>query len=420
MVWRQVGAQHLAILGAAAEQGALDSIRAWMTLPARPLEARVSAVVAAEAVPPVRRHLQRLSDGLGIAQHAVGAVPDLRHGYCTDDVARALMADALYAERDAGPAVARSIRRHLTFLDEAFDARLGRFRNFRSAAGDWLEAVGSEDSHGRALAALGETALRVEDRSVERLSRDLFAAALPACLDLRHLRPWAYACLGCVAMLDAPHAASISAPCRRALIELGDRLAGAFAAARGATDWPWPEDVVTYDNGVLPRALLEAGRRLDRRPWIELGATVLRWLDQAQRAPAGHFRPIGNRGWWPRGSQPAQWDQQPIEALSMLEAALAAEGATRDPEFGGLAERAYAWFTGANDLGLPVADPSEGACHDGLGASGLNPNQGAESTLAWLVAVERMRGRSAAVARTLSTAAVAPVLGTPAGSRAAH
>lgn len=420
MVWRQVGAQHLAILGAAAEQGALDSIRAWMTLPARPRRVRTSAVMAAEAMPPVRRHLQRLSDDLGIAQHAVGAAPDLRHGYCTDDVARALVADALHAEHEAGPAVARSIRRHLTFLDEAFDARLGRFRNFRSEAGDWLEAVGSEDSHGRAVAALGETAQRVEDRSVERLSRDLFAAALPACLDLRHLRPMAYASLGCVAMLDTPHGASIHAPCRYALLELGERLAGAFEATRGAPDWLWPEDVVTYDNGVLPRALLEAGRRLDRRPWVELGATVLGWLERAQRAPAGHFRPIGNRGWWPRDRQAAQWDQQPIEALSMLEAALAAEAATGDPEFGRLAERAFGWFTGANDLGLPVADPAEGACHDGLGPSGLNPNQGAESTLAWLVAVERMRGRSATEATTLSKVAAAPVLGTPAGSRAAH
>ncbi|HVQ21943.1 MAG TPA: glycosyltransferase, partial [Candidatus Saccharimonadia bacterium] len=370
MVWRQVGAQHLAILGAAAEQGALDSIRAWMTLPARPRRARTSGVMAAEAVPPVRRHLRRLSDDIGIAQHAVGAVPDLRHGYCTDDVARALVADVLHAEHEAGPAVARSIRRHLAFLDQAFDAQSGRFRNFRSAAGDWLETVGSEDSHGRAVAALGEAALRVEDRSVERLSRDLFLAALPACLDLRHLRPLAYASLGCVAMLDTPSAASVAGPCRHALIELGERLAGAFADARGA-DWPWPEDVVTYDNGVLPRALLEAGRRLERRPWVDLGVSVLRWLDRAQRAPAGRFRPIGNRGWWPRGDHPAGWDQQPIEALSTLEAALAAETATGDPEFGDLAERAYGWFTGANDLDIPVADPSEGACHDGLGRSGL-------------------------------------------------
>ena len=142
---------------------------------------------------------------------------------------------------------------------------------------------------------------------------------------------------------------------------------------------------------MLPRALIEAGRRLGRPAWVERGTKDLQWLARAQTAPEGHFRPIGNRGWWQRGGRPAQWDQQPIEALSTLEAALAAEAATGDVAFGRLAESAYAWFTGANDLGLPVANLAEGACHDGLGSGGLNPNQGAESTLAWLVAVERMR-----------------------------
>ena len=413
MVWRQVGAEHLAMLSTAAEQGPVGDRRAWMTIPARPRQAASSIV--APAAPPVRRHLRRLSDDLGIAQHAVGAEPDLRHGYCTDDVARALVADALHAEREAGPSVARSIRRHLAFLEAAFDGRRGRFRNFRAADGRWLEAVGSEDSHGRAVAALGETAIRVDDRTAQRLATDLFAAALPACLDLHHPRPWAYAMLGGVAVLGAAHGEPAGS--RRVLVELGERLADAFGGADLDPTWPWPEAVVTYDNGVLPHALLAAGRRLDRRPWVELGSSVLRWLDRAQRSPAGHFRPIGNRGWWPRGAQAARWDQQPIEALSMLEAGLAAEAATGDARFGLLAERAYAWFTGANDLGLPVADPAEGACHDGLGPSGLNPNQGAESTLAWLVAVERMRARQA-VRPAIVAAAVRPALGMPAGSRA--
>ena len=428
MIWRQVGAHHLAMLGAAADQGAVDDTDAWMTLPRRPRMMSPYDVADPHAAPAVRRHLGRLADDLGIAQHAVGAEPDLRHGYCTDDVARALVADVLHAEQDDGPAPARSIRRHLAFLEQAFEPRRGRFRNFRAADGHWLEAMGSEDSHGRAVAALGETVKRIDDRSVRRSAGDLLAAALPACLDLQYLRPWAYAMLGCVAMLDAPGVGATPSDARRVLVELGERLMGAFAGGRTDATWPWPEDTVTYDTAVLPRALLEAGRRLDRRGWVERGALVLRWLDRAQTAPAGHFRPIGNRGWWPRGGRPAQWDQQPIEALSMLEAALAAEAATGDAAFGDLAERAYAWFTGANDLGLPVADPTEGACHDGLGASGLNPNQGAESTLAWLVAVERMRARRSAApstasieaATTASAETAARATGTPVGSRAAR
>ena len=218
-------------------------------------------------------------------------------------------------------------------------------------------------------------------------------------------------------MLDAPAGGPVSREARHVLVALAERLADAFAPGRLDVDWPWPEDIVTYDNAVLPRALLEAGRRLDHPAWVVRGATTLRWLGRAQRAPAGHFRPIGNRGWWPRGGRPAQWDQQPIEALSMLEAALAAEAATGEPDLGDLAERAFAWFTGANDLGLPVADPAEGACRDGLGPGGLNPNQGAESTLAWLVAVERMRTRRSDAPATVMATIAGPAEGMPAGSR---
>ncbi len=440
MVWRQVGAQHLAMLNEAARVGSADSPPSWtvvsMRAPVQPPAAVATVVDAAHAGPPVRRHLRRLNDELGIAQHAVGAEPDLRHGYCTDDVARALVADTLHAEWEAGPAVARSIRRHLAFLDAAFDPSRGRFRNFRAADGRWLEEVGSEDSHARAVAALGETVVRADDRAVRRQAADLLAAALPACRDLRHLRPMAYAILGCVAVRDGVAQGTGLADRREAtqvagpvLLELSERLAAVFTAASTDGGWPWPEAAVTYDNAVLPRALLEAGRVLERPDWLARAVAILRWLDRGQRAPEGHFRPVGNRGWWPRGGRPAQWDQQPIEALSMLEAALAAASATGDPVFGDLAERAYGWFTGANDLGLPVADPVEGACHDGLGRSGLNPNQGAESTLAWLVAVERMRVRRASAdtasmrpavgaATAARPASGVPVLGTPAGARA--
>ncbi|MET1232707.1 MAG: glycosyltransferase family 4 protein, partial [Candidatus Limnocylindrales bacterium] len=222
MVWREVGAQHLAVLGAAAAHGAVDDRRSWMAIPvARPRRRRSSAMVAQD-LPPVRRHLGRLSDDLGVAQHAVGAKPDLDHGYCTDDVARALVADILHAEWEGDRAVARSIRRHLAFLEEAFEPRHGRFRNFRAADGRWLEEIGSEDCHGRAVAALGETALRTSDRSVRGLASEVIASALPACLELRHPRPWAYAILGCDAMIAT---GSATTDAHRILQELGDRLA---------------------------------------------------------------------------------------------------------------------------------------------------------------------------------------------------
>ena len=395
MIWREVGARHLALL----EEAAARRPRRPSHRPATPVAAPIARrpavpVLVSQSARGARNHLDRLSDGVGIAQHAVGVVPDLRHGYCTDDVARALVVDLLHAEHDDGPDIAASIRRQLTFLGEAFQPMSGRFRNLRAADGRWLDEVGSQDAHGRGVHALGEAIGRAHDVIARRLARELFDAALPATLELDDLRPWAYVALGCDAALAAEP--RHSAP-RRILAELGGRLADAFGEA-ASTDpiWPWPAPIVTYDNGAPPQALIVAGRRLGRRDWVRRGADILHWLAAAQRTPQGHLRPIGNRGWWPRGKRPAWFDQQPIEALSILEAALAAEEATGDRDFGELAEAAYGWFLGANDLGLPVADPEDGACHDGLGPDGLNANRGAESTLAWLLAVERMRGRHAA------------------------
>jgi hypothetical protein len=405
MIWREVGARHLALL----EEAAAKQPRRPSRRPAPPVAAPIARrpavpVLVSHPARGARNHLDRLSDGVGIAQHAVGVVPDLRHGYCTDDVARALVVDLLHAERDDGPDIAASIRRQLTFLGEAFEPMSGRFRNLRAADGRWLEDVGSQDAHGRGVQALGEAIGRAHDVIARRRARELFDAALPAALELDDLRPWAYVALGC----DAALAAEPRHPApRRTLAELGGRLADAFGEA-AATDpiWPWPAPIVTYDNGAPPQALIVAGRRLGRRDWVRRGADILRWLAAAQRNPQGHLRPIGNRGWWPRDKRPAWFDQQPIEALSILEAALAAEEATGGRDFGELAEAAYGWFLGANDLGLPVADPDDGACHDGLGPDGLNANRGAESTLAWLLAVERMRGRHAAATQPPRSGAV--------------
>ncbi len=336
--------------------------------------------------PPVRRHLERLSDGYGLFQHATGIRPDVRHGYCTDDVARALIVDLLQGETLGHAAVEAAIWDRFAFLTEAFDGSSGRFRNFRAANGTWLEAVGSEDSHGRALHALGEAALRGSDRRLQRLARRLFERALPAAVHLSHLRPWAYSILGCDALL----ARSFDDRAGRSIELLGGRLAEAFNRV-GDTDWPWPEEVVTYDNGVLPRALIIAGVRTQRPNWVSLGQSVLRWLVRSQTAVDGHLSLVGNRGWWRRGSAPAPFDQQPIEAASLLDAAESAYLATQDLEWVNVIEAAFAWFLGTNDHNVALADPLDGSCADGLTPSGRNGNFGAESTLAWLAAVEKIR-----------------------------
>ncbi len=402
MIWQAVGARYRQIFAdvAAAERRAPAGRRLPVPIPVLAARVPLDRVPSSPSerllripVPAVaRRHLEELSDGIGVVQHAVGTTPDARHGYCTDDVARALLVDLRHSWVAPDPVTLASARRSMAFLEEAFEPHLGRFRNFRTSDGRWIEEVGSEDCHGRAVQALGTAIAAAPDPRLREAALRLFRTALPATHGFRALRPWAYVILGCDAALGADGAHQT----RRTLALLGARLAAAFPTAAGGTSvgpgaWLWPEPVVTYDNAVLPHALMVAGRRLGRPDWVALGLRVLRWLAETQTAPDGHLVPVGNQGWWRRGTRPARFDQQPIEATALLEAAAAAVDATGDPVWIELAARAYDWFVGANDLGVPVADPRTGGCYDGLGAGGRNTNQGAESTLCWLLAVERLR-----------------------------
>jgi hypothetical protein len=313
--------------------------------------------------------------------------PDPAFGYCTDDVSRALSVDLLHSRELGWAAVSASVRRHLTFLEQAAGGPGRRFRNFRAADGAWLEAEGSQDCHGRAMASLAFTMNRVPDPSAREIARGLFVRALPAARSLRALRASASALLACDGAIDA----GVGAEAEAAFGQFAERLALAFRDAPFAPDWRWPEPTLTYENGLLPRALIVAGRRLGDATLTLGGCLVLDWLIEAQTSPSGVFSPVGNKGWWSKGSAKSQFDQQPIEAMALLLAAETALAATGDDRYRRAAEMAYAWFLGANDGGVEVAIPLTGACCDGLTRKGLNRNQGAESTLAWLTALEHIR-----------------------------
>jgi hypothetical protein len=334
-----------------------------------------------------RTHLDELSDRTGIMQHAAGSRPDPGHGYCTDDVARALTVDLLHADGLGWAAVAQSAGRSMAFLEAAFEPDCGRFRNFQSADGRWLEAVGSEDAHARALLALAEASTSAGDARLRAAATSLFERALPASLSLGYLRPVAAAVVA--AELAARHgnrAAAASLP------ELARMLWQATSPAPGGgPDWPWPEAILTYENGIVPRALLRAGDRLADRSMVDRGLRLLDWLVAVQTGPVGDFSPIGNRGWWPRVGPRAVYDQQPIEATALLLAAEAAWEVTGGSSHRATMEWAYGWFLGRNDARRRVAVPATGGCHDGLTPTGVNANQGAESTLMWLTALERIR-----------------------------
>ncbi len=335
--------------------------------------------------PVSRRHLDILTDNVGIMQHAIGSRPDPVHGYCTDDVARALRVDLLHQRELGWAAVADSAWRNVRFLGEAFDGTVGRFRNFRRVDGSWLEGPGSEDCHGRAMLALGEAIAGAPDAKMVESATSLFSQALPAAQGLAALRAQASALLGCDAVMRA-------APTGRTALAyrlMAGRLRSTFQS-RAASAWAWPESRLTYENALPVQALIVAGRYLGSRPMVDAGLDLLDWLILAQTAPTGHLSPIGNR-WWPCGGEKARFDQQPIEATALLLAAESAYLVTDDGRYRTAMERAYAWFLGENDLGLDVADPERGASCDGLTPRGVNTNQGAESTLMWLIAAEHIR-----------------------------
>jgi len=333
-----------------------------------------------------RAHLDAMSNEIGVWQHAVGRMPNPAFGFCTDDVARALVVDVLHARELGWEPVAASADRSVRFLEDAFEPQSGRFRNFRGAEGNWLDSGGSEDSHARAMTGLATVMAEVREPELVRRAERLFARSLPVARSLTALRPVAAAILACDAALDGGTGGETKGVHRA----LSARLAAAFDGATLARDWPWPEPVVTYENAILPRALVVGGRRMEDERMVGVGCEVLDWLIAAQTSKDGTFSPIGN-GWWPRGGARSQFDQQPIEATATLLAAEAAYSVTGAERYRGAARMAYAWFLGDNLLGVQLADASSGGCFDALTPRGVNENQGAESTLMWLTALEHMR-----------------------------
>ena len=339
-------------------------------------------------------HLQCITDDTGVLQHASFVVPRYADGYCLDDNARGLLLMVLLEE--SGGAERRVVRalasRYLAFVSNAFDAPSGRFRNFLSYSRVWGEHVGSEDSQGRALWALGAVVGRAHDPGRGSLSGDLFHAALPAMAHLTSPRAWAYALLGIDEYLHAFEGDREVQTMRRLL---ADRLADIFARA-SSDEWPWFEESLTYGNARLPQALLLSGAAMGREDLVATGARSLEWLAKLQHTPDGFFSPIGSNGFYVRGAERARFDQQPVEACGMVSAALDALRITGDARWSREANSAFSWFLGQNHLQQAVYDVSSGGCRDGLHAERANENQGAESTLSFLMALCDMRAAARA------------------------
>ncbi|MCH8004648.1 MAG: glycosyltransferase family 4 protein [Planctomycetes bacterium] len=338
-------------------------------------------------------HLLRMTDGTGMLQHSTFSVPNYAEGYATDDNARALILCTLLEEiaGSAAKAVAGPRARYMALIQHAFNRETGRFRNFLSHDRRWLEEVGSEDSHGRAIWALGTVVARGQRQDLRAWAGQFFEAGLPPTLQFASPRAWAFTLLGIDGYLSRFSGDRIAEDARRVLTE---RLLEMYRD-NSEPDWPWFENTLTYCNAKLPHALLLARdvQGLSTPPEGVLATALesLRWLVDLQSADDGHFVPIGCNGFYPRGRERARFDQQPIEAHATVSACLEAHRATGDKQWKVEAHRAFDWFIGRNDLRTPVYDSSTGGCHDGLQPDHVNPNQGAESTLAFLLSLAQMR-----------------------------
>lgn len=333
-------------------------------------------------------HLFRMSDSTGIFQHASFTVPNFAEGYCTDDNARALvLALMLQKLGHDSPQLSAQAATYAAFLNHAFDRKLGRFRNFMSFDRHWLEEVGSEDCQGHALWALGLCVSQAGQGAFQMLAAQLFEQALPVAAEFTSPRAWAFTLIGIDEYLRRFGGDRRTSQIRESLTA---KLVQRYADA--ATDeWHWFEEVVTYANAKLPHAMILSGRCLKDETLLALGLKTLRWLVKVQTTATGAFRPVGSNGFYRRGEAPAQFDQQPIEAQATVSACIEAYHATRDPFWVAEARRAFEWFLGRNDLGLALYDPGTGGCRDGLHVDRLSQNQGAESTLAFLLALAEKR-----------------------------
>jgi len=342
------------------------------------------------------KHLRLMTDDTGVLQHAKFTVPNRMHGYCVDDNARALIVATRAHDlnrTDASMADLSAI--YVSFLHDAFNSDTGRFRNFMSYERKWLEEVGSEDSHGRALWALGVMAGWGRSSGQVAVATELFNNALPALETFGDSRAIAFPILGIQAYLRRN---DDDQRIRELLRTLGDRLSSRFMQ-HATEDWNWHEDLLTYDNARLPQALMACGRAIRNDDMVSLGIGVLEWLRDVQLDPSGGwFAPVGNQGWFPKSGSKARYDQQPLEAAAMIGACIEAHECTQGEKWIQLATTCFDWYLGKNDRQSKLYDHASGGCRDGLQQDGVNENQGAESTLSYilsLLALYNLRGSTA-------------------------
>ena len=377
-IWKEVARKYIEVFNVARSE------RARHPRPRHTYVKNIKSITHFELPELKLDHIITLTDDTGILQHATYTTPNRMHGYCTDDNARALMVASMgqkYTLTDSRLYDSLS-NQYLSFLLFAFNDETGRFRNFMNYARQWLEEVGSEDAHGRAIWSLGRVVTYLDHPGQLALTTTLFNRSLKATEDFHSPRAIAFTLIGMHAYLVKFAGDS---EVRRIRDVLANRLFDQFQS-NAQKAWPWLENALHYANGKLPHALLLSGHRMEQSDMIEMALQSLGWLLTIQ-TEEDHFVPIGSHGWYKKGGAQARFDQQPIEASAMIEACVEAFNITRDKTWIDNAVMCFNWFLGQNDLNMLLYDAKTGGCRDGLMADGISQNEGAESTLAWLLSL---------------------------------
>lgn len=325
-------------------------------------------------------HLDRMTDSTGLIQHAIYSVPRRESGYTIDDNARALLlCTRLWCQNPDDRMLSR-VTQYLSLLEYARRPG-GGFHNLLSYQRHWLDTDSDGDCQGQAVRALAEVLGSSLPQDYCVLARELIEACLPTLADLRSIRAqayvvlaWGHLCAAQVKSVEALESVAWSA---------AQRLVECFQRSQ-REDWQWFESRMTYANAVLPHALFIAARCWPRESFLDVAKTSFAFLD-SQTTADDLFWPVGNNGWYSHGESKAAYDQQPVEAVTMTDAALAAYNLLGEEKYLATFRRARDWFHGENSLEQSLINVRTGACYDGLQLVGVNRNQGAESTLAYLL-----------------------------------
>jgi glycosyltransferase involved in cell wall biosynthesis len=375
MAWPRIGDEYYEVI-----RGALQ---AWSQRRASPILLEIEPAPARSLPELSLDHLRRLTDDTGIIQHATYSVPARSTGYCVDDNARALIV-AVHADRLQGSADTRAlVTTYLGYL-HASQAADGSFRNFMSYARVLDSDPPSDDCIGRAIWALGVTAELAEDEGCRLLAREMLANAVPHARELGP-RGAAQVVLGLTSMLTVdPGATGL----RTMLDDLVAKLVERYNE-NATSDWRWFEATLTYDNAILPLALFAAYALSGERVSLRVARESLEFLEEVC-FEGDRLQLVGNTGWHSRGQEKAYADEQAIDAAAFVLAFRCAYTVTKDRHYLRRMREAFAWFLGANRLGLPLYDFATGGCRDGMGVSQVNQNQGAESTICFLMSLLKM------------------------------